>query len=479
MGELWSTSHRFRRWLDVEVLACQAQARLGRIPAQAAEAVTRAAADLVIDDSFVREVDEIESVVRHDVIAFVTAVARRIDGVIGAGGAGPASAPGAPGPAGAAGAPGTAAPGPGRYIHFGLTSYDVVDTALASLMVEAMDIIGQGLDRLAVVLADLAVRHRHTLMVARTHGVHAEPTTFGLKMALWYADGLRNAARLRAAREEVAVGRLAGTVGTYANVEPAVEAYVCEKLGLRPAPISTQVLQRDRHAAYLGVLAILASCLDRYAIEIRSLQRTEIREVEEPFAEGQKGSSAMPHKRNPVGCEQISGLARVVRANAGAALENIGLWHERDISNSSVERIIIPDSTCLVDYMLDRFTGIVKDLAVFPGRMRQNLNLTGGLVYSQRVLLALVDAGLSREDAYALVQRHAMAAWREADRVAEAAALSEGAGERRTPTFRERLGADPAVRERLKPAELEACFDPAWYLRNADVVFERLGLGDK
>ncbi len=464
MRELWSTAHRYRRWLDVEVLACQAQARLGRIPPEDAEAITRAAADLSIDDSFVREVDEVEAVVRHDVIAFVTVAARRIDEAVAGGGRAGAQP----------------APGPGRYIHFGLTSYDVVDTALSSLMVEAMDLIGQGLDGLLAVLADLAVRHRGTLMVARTHGVHAEPTTFGLKLALWYADGLRNAARLRAAREEIAFGRLAGAVGTYANIDPAVEVYVCEKLGLRPAPVSTQVLQRDRHAAYVGALAVLASCLDRYATEIRSLQRTEIREVEEPFAEGQKGSSAMPHKRNPVTCEQISGLARVVRANAGAALENIGLWHERDISNSSVERVIIPDTTALLDYMLEKFAGIMKDLAVFPGRMRRNLDLTGGLVYSQRVLLALVDAGLSREDAYALVQRHAMAAWREADEAAEASSAVGGEERARPiPTFRERLASDPAVTERLNPADLAACFDPGWYLRNAGVIFERLGLAGR
>jgi len=504
MRELWSTARRYRRWLDIEVLACQAQARLGRIPAEDAEAVTRAAGALVIDDSFVREVDEVEAVVRHDVIAFVTVAARRVDGLLATGATGVTGGAGGAGATGPAPGPRPFVPGagPGRYIHFGLTSYDVVDTALSSLMVEAIDIIGAGLDRLLGVLRELAVRHRRTLMVARTHGVHAEPTTFGLKMALWYADGLRNAARLRAAREEVAVGRLAGAVGTYANVEPAVEAYVCEKLGLRPAPISTQVLQRDRHAAYIGALAILASCLDRYAVEIRSLQRTEIREVEEPFAEGQKGSSAMPHKRNPVACEQLSGLARLVRADAGAALENIGLWHERDISNSSVERVIIPDVTSLVDYMLDRFTEIMAGLKVFPGRMRRNLDLTGGLVYSQRVLLALVDAGLSREDAYALVQRHAMAAWQAADDAAadgaaddgavddravderaadDRAASSGGAGGRRNATrpatFRERLEADPVVRRHLGPAELAACFDPEWYLRNVDTVFARLGLG--
>ncbi len=503
MRELWSTAHRYRRWLEVEVLACQAQARLGRIPAEVSLAITRAATRLVIDDDFVREVDEVEAVVRHDVIAFVEVAARRIDGLV-AGRAAPVD--GGTAPAGAGAAPagssatsagsgallaGSATPAPGRYLHFGLTSYDVVDTALSSLMVEAVDIIGAGLDKLTAVLADLAARHRQTLMVARTHGVHAEPTTFGLKMALWYADCLRNAGRLRAARDEIAVGRLAGAVGTYANVDPAVEAYVCEKLGLRPAPVSTQVLQRDRHAAYIGALAILASCLDRYAVEIRSLQRTEIREVEEPFAEGQKGSSAMPHKRNPVGCEQVSGLARVVRANAGAALENIGLWHERDISNSSAERIIIPDSTCLVDYMLDRFTGIMEGLAVFPGRMRRNLDATGGLVYSQRVRLALVEAGLGSTEAYEIVQRQAMAAWREGDEppVEEAEATQGGVLEtvsdalpapgavNRPFSFRDRLAADPIVKATLTPTQLDACFDPGWFVRNADAVFERLGLG--
>lgn len=443
MRDLWSSANRYRRWLEVEVLACQAQARLGRIPADAAERITAGAARMVIDDAFVAEVDEIEQVVRHDVIAFVTAAARRLGE-------------------------------DGRFVHFGLTSYDIVDTALSSLMVEAIDIIRADLDALQAVLADLAVRQRRTLMVARTHGVHAEPMTFGLKMALWYADGLRNAERLSRARAEIAVGRLAGAVGTYANVEPYVEEYVCEKLGLRPAPVSTQVLQRDRHAFYLSTLAVLASCLERYGVEIRLLQRTEVREVEEPFEEGQKGSSAMPHKRNPVGSEQMSGLARVVRANAGAAMENIPLWHERDISNSSAERVIIPDSTTLVDYMLARFTGIMKGLLIYPERMLRNLEATRGLVYSQRVLLGLIDAGMSREEAYEVVQRHAMAAWREADAVGGAWELPDG---RRIPDFRERLAGDPAVQARLTPDQLRACFDPTWYLRNADVVFERLGLG--
>ncbi len=441
MAELWSPANRYRRWLAIEVLACQAQARLGRIPAEAAERITAGASRISVDDAFVAEVNEIEEVVRHDVIAFVTVVARRLGE-------------------------------DGRYVHFGLTSYDVVDTALSSLMVEALDIIRGGLDELNSVLADLARRHRDTLMVARTHGVHAEPTTFGLKMALWYADGLRNRERLTRAREEVAVGRLAGAVGTYANVDPAVEEYVCGKLGLRPAPVSTQILQRDRHAAYLSALALLASCLDRYAVEIRHLQRTEVREVEEPFREGQKGSSAMPHKRNPVGCEQISGLARVVRANAAAALENIGLWHERDISNSSAERIIIPGSTSLVDYMLARFTEIMRGLSVYPGRMLRNLEAAGGLVHSQRVLLALVEAGMSREEAYEVVQRHAMALWRELDEAG--GPVDEGA--RTIPGLRDRLAADPEVRRRLGLAELEACFDPGWHLRNVHVIFERLGL---
>jgi adenylosuccinate lyase len=457
MRELWSPAHRYRRWLDVEVLACQAQAGLGLIPAEAAEAITRAGERLILDDDFAREVDLVEAEVRHDVIAFVTVAARRLDAIVGrrpSDAAGSLLLPGGPA---------------GRYLHFGLTSYDVVDTALSSLMVEALDLIVAGLDRLTAILAGLAVKHRETLMVARTHGVHAEPTTFGLKMALWFSDCLRNAARLRAAREEIAVGRLAGAVGTYANVDPAVEAYVCGKLGLRPAAVSTQILQRDRHASYLGALAILASCLDRYAIEIRSLQRTEVREVEEPFAEGQKGSSAMPHKRNPVGCEQVSGLARLVRANAGAALENIGLWHERDISNSSVERVIIPDSTSLVDYMLDRFSGIMEGLAVHPGRMRSNLDLTGGLVFSQRVRLALVEAGLGSAEAYEIVQRQAMTAWRETDDPATVAAGT-------STTFRDRLAADPEVRAVLTLDKLEACFDPAWFVRNAGVVFSRLGL---
>ncbi|MHB8758098.1 MAG: adenylosuccinate lyase, partial [Bacillota bacterium] len=346
----------------------------------------------------------------------------------------------------------------GKYLHYGLTSYDVVDTALSLIMREAAEVLLSDLDRLLSVLARRAREFKDAVMIGRTHGVHAEPITFGLKLGVWYAEMNRNWDRLKRARETVSVGRLSGAVGTFANIDPFVEKYVCDKLHLKPAEASTQVLQRDRHAEYVTTMAIIATSLDKMAAELRTLQRTEIREVEEYFKPGQKGSSAMPHKRNPVGLEQVSGLARVIRGYAVTAMENELLWNERDISNSSVERVILPDATILLDYLIEKFTVLLDRLLVDPERMRQNLELTGGLIFSQRVLLALVQKGLKREEAYAIVQGLAMEAWR------------GGA------TFKERVGADERVRRHLSPEELAACFEYGDHLAHVDEIFARVGL---
>ncbi|MEW6522264.1 MAG: adenylosuccinate lyase [Bacillota bacterium] len=421
MQKLWSDQNRYQRWLEVELLSCEAWAQLGVIPG---EAVVQLRERCRVD---VSRIEAIEAEVKHDVIAFVTAVAET-------------------------------AGEPGRYLHYGLTSYDVVDTALSSLMREAAGLIIEALYELAGVVAHMARQHKRTLMVGRTHGVHAEPITLGLKFALWYAEILRDIERLSRARDGISYGKLSGAVGTYAHVDPRVEVFVCQRLGLTPAPLSTQILQRDRHAEYLSALAITATSIEKFATEIRSLQRTEILELEEPFSAGQKGSSAMPHKRNPVGCEQMSGLARLVRANAGVALENMVLWNERDISNSSAERVIIPGSTTLVHYMVRRFCGIVRRLQVYPENMLKNLNCTGGLIYSQQVLLALVASGLSREEAYAVVQELAMKGWR-----------GEG-------VFADLVRQDPRITSRLDNAVLEACFDPWRQLEHIDTVYGRLGL---
>jgi adenylosuccinate lyase len=421
MGALWSDEARYARWLAVELAVCDVYARRGIIPAEAAERIRRQAR---VDG---RRIEEIEARVRHDVIAFLT----NLEEAIGE---------------------------DSRYVHLGLTSSDVVDTALALQLVEAADRLLAGLDRLREVLRALALRHRDTVMVGRTHGVHAEPTTFGLKAAGWYAEAGRNRERLARARETVRVGKISGAVGNFAHVAPEVEAEVCRALGLEAAPVSTQILQRDRHAELVSTCAIVAGSLEKIAVEIRSLQRTEILELEEPFAEGQKGSSAMPHKKNPVSCEQVSGLARVLRAHAGAALEDIALWHERDISHSSVERIVLPDATILLDYLLAQMVRILDGLTVDADRMRENLDRSHGLVYSQRVLLTLTEAGLPRQRAYEIVQRDAMRAWRE----------------RRS--FLEILQEDPELTARVGPDVLKACFDPAWYLRHVDTIFRRLGL---
>jgi adenylosuccinate lyase len=423
MGALWSDEAKYARWLQVELAVCEAYARRGVIPA---DALVRIRARARVDAA---RIAEIEARVRHDVIAFLT----NLEEAIGE---------------------------DSRFVHVGLTSSDVLDTALALTLVEAADRLVAGLDRLREVLRTLALRHRDTLTVGRTHGVHAEPTTFGLKVLGWWTEAARNRERLVRARETVRVGKISGAVGNFAHVAPAVEDEVCRALGLEPAPVSTQIVQRDRHAEFVAACAIAGGSLEKIAVEIRNLQRTEILEVEEPFAEGQKGSSAMPHKRNPVSCEQVSGLARVLRAHAGAALEDIALWHERDISHSSVERIILPDATILLDYLLAQTTWILEGLRVDPERMRENLERSYGLVYSQRVLLALTDAGLARQAAYELVQRNAMRAWEE----------------RRS--FRECLEADPEVTRHLAPEVLKAAFDPAWYLRHVGAVYRRLGLDE-
>ncbi len=418
MAEIWSEEHKLRTWLKVEVLACEAWAGLGKIPAEAVEVIKKKA------DFSPERVAEIEEVTRHDVIAFLTAVGERV---------GPES----------------------RFIHFGLTSSDMLDTALSVNLCEASDIIIEDLRKLMGVLKRRAVEHKDTVMIGRSHGVHAEPITFGLKMALWYTETARNLERMQRAKEAVCFGKISGAVGTFANLDPAVEQYVCAKLGLRPAPVSTQIIQRDRHAEFLTTLAIVASSLDKFATEIRHLQRTEVLEAEEFFEKGQKGSSAMPHKRNPIRSENVSGLARVVRANAMAALENIALWHERDISHSSAERVIIPDSCILVDFMLARLTGVVDKLLVYPENMKNNLQITKGMISSESILLELVQKGLTREEAYKLVQRNAMKVW------------EDGAD------FREALLKDPEVASRLTEQELESCFDLGHHLRFVDEIFQR------
>src|SRR5438270_2417595 len=369
MGAIWTEQNRFQKWLDVEIAACEVHAEMGTVPAEAVEVIKQKAR---FD---VARINEIERTTRHDVIAFTTALAENI---------GPES----------------------RFVHFGLTSSDIVDTANALLMREAADLLLQDLDRLGDALRRRAFEHKDTVMMGRTHGVHAEVTTFGLVLALYYADNQRNLERLRRAREVINVGKISGAVGTFAHLDPEVEERVCRKLGLRPAPISTQVIQRDRHAEFLSVLAIITASLEKIALEVRHLQRTEVREAQEPFAAGQKGSSAMPHKRNPVTSEQICGLARVVRGNSQAAFENIALWHERDISHSSVERVILPDSTILTDYLLDKTTRLVDQMVVYPERMKRNLDLTRGLVFSGQLLLDLTAAGMLREQAYKVVQGH-------------------------------------------------------------------------
>src|SRR5512132_2206539 len=419
MGGIWSEQRRYETWLEVELAATDAMADAGIVPAEAArELRARASFD-------VARIEEIEQTTQHDVIAFTTAVAERV---------------------------GAAA----RWLHFGLTSSDVVDTAQAIQMREACDLIVKGLAGLMEAVRGRADEHRRTPMLGRTHGFHAEPMTFGLKLALWYAELQRDLDRVLRARDIIAVGKLSGAVGTFAHLDPEIEARVCTRLGLQPAPVSSQVIQRDRHAELLSALAITAASLEKFALEIRGLQKTEIGEVEEPFGKGQKGSSAMPHKRNPIGCEQITGLARLIRGNAMAALENIALWHERDISHSSVERVILPDSFIALDHMLRRFTRIVRGMVVYPQRMRENLERSRGIVFSGSVLLALARLGVAREQAYEWVQRNAMRSF----------------SERRD--FKALLLADRDVTGVLSPADIERAFDLDEQLRNVDAIFARV-----
>jgi adenylosuccinate lyase len=419
MGAIWSDARRYETWLEVELAATDALADAGLVP--------RAEADLLRQRaSFdIARIDEIERITQHDVIAFTTAVAER---------AGP----------------------PARWLHFGLTSSDVLDTALALQMRQACDLILRDLDQLTAAVRRRADEHRRTPMIGRTHGVHAEPMTFGVKLALWYAELGRDRVRVGRARDAVAVGKLSGAVGMFAHLDPAIETAVCRRLGLAPAAVSSQIIQRDRHAELLTALAILAASMEKFALEIRGLQKTEIGEVEEPFGRGQKGSSAMPHKRNPIGCEQVCGLARLIRANAMAALENVALWHERDISHSSVERIILADSFIALDHMLRRFTKIVDGMVVYPARMLENLHRSRGVVFSGTVLLELAQRGVSREQAYEWVQRNAMRSFEE------------------QRDFQTLLAADADVADMLPPDALAAAFSLDTQLRNVDAIFERV-----
>ena len=421
MGRIWTDENEFQTMLDIEICACEIMAELGEIPAEAVP-VIKAKAKFTVP-----RIREIEKETRHDILAFLTAVAENVGDE-------------------------------SKYIHLGLTSSDVKDTALGVMMKQAAGILLEDLEKFHAVLKRRAAEHKHTVMIGRTHGIHAEPLTLGLKFALWMDETERNIERLKRARDIVAVGKLSGAVGTYSNIDPRVEAYVCEKMGLKAARLSTQVIQRDRHAEFLTTLAIIGSSLDKFATEIRNLQRTDIREAEEYFHPGQKGSSAMPHKRNPITCERVAGLARVLRGNALASLEDVALWHERDITHSSVERVILPDSTILLDYMLRIFTNIIDKLLVYPDAMKANIEKTGGLIFSQRVMLTLVDKGVLREDAYRWVQRNAMARW------------LEGAD------FKTNVKKDPDIVQYLSPAEIDECFDTAYPLRNIDTIMARFGL---
>ena len=419
MGKIWEPDNRFRKWLEVEILACEALSKLGEIPKSSLKRIKERA-------SFsVERIDEIEREVKHDVIAFLTSVSENVGE-------------------------------DARYIHLGLTSSDVLDTSFSLQLKEASELIIRDIEKLLTVLKKKALRYKKTVMIGRTHGIHAEPITFGLKMALWYEEMKRNLTRIQRAKESISCGKISGAVGTFAHVPPFVEEYVCKKLKLKPDPISTQIIQRDRHAEYFATLAIIASSLDNFAQEIRLLQRTEVREAEEYFSKGQKGSSAMPHKRNPVLSENLSGLARIVRSNAMAALENVPLWHERDISHSSVERVIGPDSTILVDFMLNRFISLVEQLVIYPEQMETNLNHTKGVFFSQAIMLKLVEKGLSREDAYRVVQRNALKAW------------DKGSD------FKSTISKDATVKKRLTKKQVDHCCSLKYYLRHIDGIFTRV-----
>ena len=421
MGHLWSIENEWQTILNVEMAACDAMAELGEIPREAAENI-RAKAKFEVS-----RIKEIESVTHHDIIAFLTNVAEHVGD-------------------------------DSKYIHKGLTSSDVKDTAICMMMRDSADIILDDLEKFREVLRRRAREFKHTPCIGRTHGIHAEPMTFGLKLALWSAEIERDVERVEHAKKIVSVGKLSGAVGTYSNIDPRIEELVCKKLGLTPVPLATQVIQRDRHAEYMTTLAIVASTLEKIATEVRNLQRTDIREAEEYFSPGQKGSSAMPHKRNPINCERVSGMARLVRGNAVAALENIALWHERDISHSSVERVILPDSTINVDYCTRKLTDIIDKLLVYPEAMLHNMGRTGGLIYSQRILLAIVGKGVLREDAYKWVQRNAMKRWMEGE------------------DFRTNVEKDPDITRYLSKEEIDECFDYQYFLRHVDRIMERFGL---
>ncbi len=421
MGQIWTEKNKFDAWLEVEILACEAWANLGVIPQEDVQQL-RKRATFTVD-----RVKEIEAETRHDVVAFTRAVSESLGEEK-------------------------------KWVHYGLTSTDVVDTALSYVIKQANEILRNDLKRIIDVLGKRAIEHKHTIMMGRTHGVHAEPTTFGLKLALWYEEMKRNLKRFDEAAKGIEVGKLSGAVGTYANIEPYVEEYVCEKLGLEPAPISTQTLQRDRHAHYMATLSLVATSIEKMAVEIRHLQKSETREVEEFFAKGQKGSSAMPHKRNPIGSENMTGMARVIRGHMMTAYENVALWHERDISHSSAERIILPDATIALNYMLNRFTNILDNLVVFEDNMIRNMERTYGLIFSQRVLLKLIDKGYAREKAYDLVQPLAMQAWEEGK------------------SFPDLVEANEEIAMHLTANELKDCFDPTYHLKNVDRIFERVGL---
>jgi len=419
MKALWQPERKYATWLDVELLACEALVQKKLMPASALREIKSKAR---VNTA---RIDALEAVVKHDVIAFIESISEQV---------GPAA----------------------RYLHMGLTSSDILDTSLAVLMVEAADMILQGIDRLLTAIRKRALEHRGTVMIGRSHGIHGEPITFGLKLAIWYDEVQRHRQRIEDAREGIAYGKVSGAMGTFAHLSSDVEAHVCKSLGLRPAPASSQIIQRDRHAAYLTSLALLASSIEKSATEIRHLQRTEVMEAEEPFTPGQKGSSAMPHKRNPIISENLCGLARLVRANSIAAMENITLWHERDISHSSVERVIIPDSTILIDYMLARMADLITNLVVYPERMQRNIDFTGGVIYSQRLMLELVRRGVPRVRAYEVVQRLAMTAWNG------------------TASFRDLVAKDPLITRHLNAKEIADCFDPRAYTRDVAAILKRV-----
>jgi adenylosuccinate lyase len=418
MGNIWATENKYQKWLEIEIFALEAQAKLGNVPSDVVQIVKEKAKF----DS--KRIDELEETLKHDVIAFLTNVNEHIGEY-------------------------------SRYIHLGMTSSDVLDTSLALLMRDAGNIILDGLNNLKDGIKKRAIEHKHTVMIGRTHGVHAEPITFGLKLLIWYEETKRNIYRIEKAIENISYGKISGAVGTFAHMDPFVEAYVCEKLNLKPDPVSSQIIQRDRHAEYLTTLAIVSSSLEKFATEIRHLQRTEILEVSESFTKGQKGSSAMPHKRNPITCERIVGLSRIIRANALVSLENITLWNERDITHSSTERIIIPDSTILLDYIITKMTDIINNLVVYEDHMKRNLYKSFNLIFSQKVLLKLIDKGMSREKGYEITQKNAMKSWEE------------------EKSFKDLLSNDEEVKKYLSKEDIDQCFDENEYLKNVDYIFER------